>query len=551
MAGGDEPRYLASVSYPGAWVIKRFRAFARGMLFVAVVLSTGVAVAAEDRPALGFSKLLFRLEDDAAIGIAREDYRVHVLEALRSSGFNAVGAEDLVFERDRSELADYLLGGTVRELECRSLSRGLVNCRIGIRWQLLDVRADRVTYEVLTRHVEYSIGEKQEKIFGRKLVVGALASLTRRPAFKAAITAKPSAAESSNHVQASYRACESAADPLPASFETAARATVFVRSGNAFGSGFFLGPDGLVLTAAHVLTSGDVELGLRDGTRLAARPIRVSRARDVALLLANRPNDAPLPCLPANLEPKQPGTDVYAIGAPASKELAFSLTRGIVSGVRVIDGVAWLQTDASVSPGNSGGPLIDGAGRLVGIVSRKVVGGGIEGVAFGIPIEVALAELRLEAGAVTDAKLLAAPPEPVGATKAATSGVQEDRPDPVPSLDPEGDRQRAERARRKQNAPPDHVQALRWGGFGLGLISALGIVATSGKVEKDEMTRQEYEDARRWNDISWLGTAVGAVMFSTSWFLPSSKPRQERAPRVAPKVGLAVGPAHAELSLGF
>ena len=64
------------------------------------------------------------------------------------------------------------------------------------------------------------------------------------------------------------------------------------------------------------------------------------------------------------------------------------VTRGIMSGERTIDGIRYVQTDASVNPGNSGGPLLDVDGQVQAIVTTKVVGTSIEGMALGVPMEV-------------------------------------------------------------------------------------------------------------------------------------------------------------------
>src|SRR5688572_28936714 len=82
--------------------------------------------------AIGFSNLVFRLERGDVIGIAGQDFRIHILEDLRRRGLNAVGAESLVFGNDRGDSADLTLGGTVTELECRRGSAaGQVTCRMG------------------------------------------------------------------------------------------------------------------------------------------------------------------------------------------------------------------------------------------------------------------------------------------------------------------------------------------------------------------------------------------------------------------------------------
>lgn len=179
--------------------------------------------------------------------------------------------------------------------------------------------------------------------------------------------------------EAPFKACTAPARTMPAAFEDVARATVLVRTPKGFGSGFFLSPDGLVLTAAHVVDDAQLEVKQRDGSIVSAKAVRISRASDVALLVVHREGQADTPCLTPNLDAKLPGTEVYAIGAPAFQDLASSITRGIISGERDVHGTPLLQTDASVSPGNSGGPLVDSQGRAAAVVSRKLAGGGVDG----------------------------------------------------------------------------------------------------------------------------------------------------------------------------
>jgi hypothetical protein len=84
------------------------------------------------------------------------------------------------------------------------------------------------------------------------------------------------------------------------------------------------------------------------------------------------------------------------IGTPGDVELGQSVSKGILSGKRKVSEIIYLQTYVAVSPGNSGGPLIDERGQIVGIIQRKLVGAGIEGVGFALPIETAMKQLGLE-----------------------------------------------------------------------------------------------------------------------------------------------------------
>src|SRR5439155_13935593 len=101
-----------------------------------------------------------------------------------------------------------------------------------------------------------------------------------------------------------------------------------------------------VITAAHVVDTPSLTLRLRDGTEIEAIPVRMARGADVALLRPSRPL-GPRRCLaPSDKAAPPVGTEVYAVGAPGHMDLAFSLTRGIVSGMRDLDGQRALQTDA-------------------------------------------------------------------------------------------------------------------------------------------------------------------------------------------------------------
>lgn len=158
------------------------------------------------------------------------------------------------------------------------------------------------------------------------------------------------------------------------------------------GSGFIVSADGLVLTNAHVVRDAkEVTVKLQDRTEHRARVLGVDAATDIAVL---RIEGTSLPAVVLG-DPSQVrvGDYVLAIGAPFGFEQ--SATQGIVSAKgRALPGdsrVPFIQTDAAVNPGNSGGPLFDGAGRVIGINSQIYSSsGGFQGLAFAIPIDVAM-----------------------------------------------------------------------------------------------------------------------------------------------------------------
>jgi len=157
------------------------------------------------------------------------------------------------------------------------------------------------------------------------------------------------------------------------------------------GSGFIVTPDGYILTNSHVVANADeVTVRLTDRREFPARVIGADERTDVAVIKINATN---LPIVklgdPSRIKP---GPWVLAIGSPFGFEN--TATAGIISATaRTVPGenyVPFIQTDVAVNPGNSGGPLFNMAGEVIGINSQIFSRtGGFMGVSFAIPIDVA------------------------------------------------------------------------------------------------------------------------------------------------------------------
>ena len=158
------------------------------------------------------------------------------------------------------------------------------------------------------------------------------------------------------------------------------------------GSGFIISADGLVLTNAHVVRGAkNVTVKMSDRREFAAKVLGSDPATDIAVLRIDA-KDLPVVRL-GNAQQLEVGDPVLAIGSPFGLEQ--TATQGIVSAKgRSLPGdavVPFIQTDAAVNPGNSGGPLFDGSGAVVGINAQIYSqSGGYMGLAFAIPIDVAL-----------------------------------------------------------------------------------------------------------------------------------------------------------------
>ncbi len=160
------------------------------------------------------------------------------------------------------------------------------------------------------------------------------------------------------------------------------------------GSGFIWDTDGHVVTNFHVIQGSDgARVTLADQSTYTAKLVGAFPDRDLAVLLIDAPRDHLPPIIVGASANLVVGQAVYAIGNPFG--LDQTLTTGIVSALdreiesvtrRAIRGV--IQTDAAINPGNSGGPLLDSAGRLIGVnTAIYSPSGGSAGIGFAIPVD--------------------------------------------------------------------------------------------------------------------------------------------------------------------
>ncbi|MBW2253948.1 MAG: trypsin-like peptidase domain-containing protein [Deltaproteobacteria bacterium] len=176
-------------------------------------------------------------------------------------------------------------------------------------------------------------------------------------------------------------AAEPDADPVKAPEDLPLDAVVLVLQGPATCAGAFVDDAGTVVTAYHCIAHGGrPRVTTRDGRRAVGRVVRTNVRMDQALILV--PELAGGPVLPIREDSPLLGETVRAIGHPygarepagfAEGTLRWSVSEGVVSAV----GPRSIQITAPVNPGNSGGPVIDAEGRLVGVVSRRYGGDGL------------------------------------------------------------------------------------------------------------------------------------------------------------------------------
>jgi S1-C subfamily serine protease len=339
-------------------------------------------------------------------------------------------------------------------------TRSSTTCEVAVRWKLVDRATGGSRYTVLTRGVgrdlEAAVRDAAVRVLGRE-AFAAVADASAPP---------PPA-------PTTVRRCAAAPEPLPAGMKAALAATLFVEHGGGTGSGIVISPDGFVLTAAHVVAGpGDVKVRTRKGTAVVARVLAVDPRQDVALL---RAPGADWACLPIAAEPAEVGTELYAVGSPLGEALEFSVSKGIVSGARRVGDVRFLQTDASLNPGNSGGPLIAIDGALLAVVSWKVAAEGLEGLGFGVPVDAARVTLAIELGETS-----VEPAAPTAILATASLAELRDVDDPP-------------REGTDAAAPPGNRAALTLGGLLLAGAGTAAVVGTALAYESTpEMTATDW-----------------------------------------------------------
>lgn len=165
------------------------------------------------------------------------------------------------------------------------------------------------------------------------------------------------------------------------------------------GSGFVVTADGYIVTNYHVIEAAyqrnyKVSVMFYDGTTYDATIVGVDESNDIAVLKIDATGLTPV--VVGDSESIHVGEEVYAIGNPLG-ELAFTMTTGHVSALdrsittsESTSAINMFQFDAAVNSGNSGGPLYDSEGKVIGVVTAKYSSTGIEGLSFAIPINDAI-----------------------------------------------------------------------------------------------------------------------------------------------------------------
>ena len=173
-------------------------------------------------------------------------------------------------------------------------------------------------------------------------------------------------------------------------------AVVVVSTAEGWGTGFFIAPNGLLATNSHVVGHhASVMVTMPSGRSIESTSVYIEEGRDLAIVKVPVEGN---PVLALSLTPPAPGSDVIAIGSPGlsadqgsrlignaqGAELTNTVTKGVVSGIRGGTNGLWIQTDVALNHGDSGGPLLNQTGEVIGVNTLGFSPVGLNGINFSL-----------------------------------------------------------------------------------------------------------------------------------------------------------------------
>ncbi|WP_374573129.1 S1C family serine protease [Phenylobacterium sp.] len=300
---------------------------------------------------------------------------------------------------DTSGAADIEVGALIKDADMTVCSNVVdhrkYDVRLTIEWQVYSRFRHEVIAKVTTNESIHS-DEQESQIAVHKAFAAGARKLFADEAFRNAVNSAADAPAQSASLEArgtpiTLAGPSRAAVPI----SDAAGSVVAIFAGGAMGSGFLVSADGYLLTNAHVVGEAKtVKVRWSDGLEAPGEVIRLDKRRDVALVKTAPRSRFALALRPGVVES---GETVFAVGTPLDEALQGTLTKGVVSANRIIDGMSFIQSDVAIDHGNSGGPLLDDKGRVVGIADLRYEPGQVShDIAFFIPIGDALDFLALK-----------------------------------------------------------------------------------------------------------------------------------------------------------
>ena len=339
-------------------------------------------------------------------------------DILAGRGYNMAGDPNQLFDAGRDlRKARFTVGARIEEIAgniCEEhdgyygmpLGRFSAEMYMRVHWELYDVVQGRSVSSYQTEgyflHPNVTSNGVIETFIGA--FGAATEALATNPAFAEAIRKGKSATIQQVSLPVGEKMVIPAIAKYRGSFQENSQAilnaAVVIRQGSGHGSGFVISKDGLIITNAHVVGDAkEVVVRMRTGFEITGTVLRKHEERDIALVKI--PVGFPSP-MALDLRDAQVPEQVFAIGAPIDADrFQSTVSSGVVSAVRYKNSAGFLdiQADVDIHAGNSGGPLLDGKGNVIGV---SYAGTGTNefstGLNWFIPIGQALESINLQLG---------------------------------------------------------------------------------------------------------------------------------------------------------
>ncbi|MBL8631548.1 MAG: serine protease [Rhodospirillaceae bacterium] len=334
---------------------------------------------------------------------------------LLALNYNVVGNPNALFKDKDAGKAELLIGALIKKININGCAAPTTLTRTGtakgaveVEWQIYDTLSRQVVLQKTTQG-KSKVDVESEVELERAVVIAfadAATKLFADPALPQLVmlgemgTSAPGASAQASAAPTVTPTLISRQPLSKRSFQEHATDirgnVVTVFAGKGTGSGFFVS-DRHIITNAHVVQGAQfVKLKLITGREILGEVMTSDEIRDVALIQSE---SAGFTGLPVREDDLAIGSQVFAVGSPKGESNEGTVSAGIVSSYRTTDGQRWIQSDVNVMPGNSGGPLLDDKGNIIGLTSWGRIderAGTPTGLNFFIPITDAMVKLGLQ-----------------------------------------------------------------------------------------------------------------------------------------------------------
>jgi len=328
------------------------------------------------------------------VNITDEEFTEVFREELLKANYPIVGDPNALFDDPDLSKAELLVAGMITSLTINScfpmsgygnFESGNGGAYVKVDWQIYSLLDREVVYSTTTEG-SFESESSQDLVF--EVFTTAFSRATQNlladKGFHNLIVRPKDFSEIQQFRTISIEQPKELEGNFDASYDRIQQSVVTVRRGQGHGSGFFIGKDGHIITNSHVVGKAKfVKIILATGREVMGEVLRTDKSRDLALIGTNERGRLGLYL---STKERNIGNEVYAAGSPIDESLQLSISKGIISAYRNEKGLRLIQSDVSVSPGNSGGPLIDNRGNVLGVaVSGMMPSGSQVGLNFFIP----------------------------------------------------------------------------------------------------------------------------------------------------------------------